>query len=454
MSRIAARPPQRQRSTQRGQILLVILTMLIIAFGAAFYAFVGPTGSAIERDKITTAALARAKDALIGYAASDNNRPGSLPCPDFDDGTVNALNTANDGVADLYAGNECPGFVAGSNVYLGRLPWRTLDLPDLRDSSGERLWYAVSRDFARNPTCLPNCPLNSDTVGQLTVTGVAPASTVVAIIFAPGRSLGTQVRDAASVNTASNYLEGENADGNNSVFTTQASSTTFNDRLLAITNGDLMPAVERRVAREMISILQSYRAATATSPTYPGGVYPWADRSDGNSNDWNHNRFPCGTALPVNWDTTVPSSSPSTKTPPLPLWLTNGCTVPVTGWTSVIYYAVARNRLENSGAACTNCTDATLTLTNASNSIADLCPTAGTTCSSTVVSSGSADLILITSGAATAYPRCASPPCWPTADFSVINGYFEDAENSGNNNDIYVVPSSTNYDRDRIYIVR
>jgi len=57
-------------------------------------------------------------------------------------------------------------------------------------------------------------------------------------------------------------------------------------------------------------------------------------------------------------------------------------------------------------------------------------------------------------GAATAYPRCATPPCWPTGDFSPITGYFEDAENRDNNDDTYVVPSSTNYNRDRIYIVR
>lgn len=453
MHRIAARPPQGQRSTQRGQTLL-LLVILIIGVGAVFYAFVGATGSAIERDKITAAALAQAREALIGYAASDNNRPGSLPCPDLI--TNMAGNIPNDGTTDLYAGNECPGYVASSNVYLGRLPWRTLRLPDLRDGSGERLWYAVSREFARNPTCMtpvsPGCPLNSDTLGQLTVTGVAPASNAVAVIFAPGPALGNQTRNTAGENTASNYLEGENADGNNFTFTTQASSTTFNDRLLAFTNADLMPVVEQRVAREIISILRQYKTATATSSSAsyrPGiGVYPWADRSDGGSNDWNHNRLPCGTALPVNWDTTVPSSSPSTKTPLLPLWLRNGCTNPVTGWTSVIYYAVARDRLATT--SCSNCTDNLLTVNNPSSRIADLCPAAGSTCSPAVVSSGSADLILITSGAATVNPRGN----WPAGDFSAITGYFEDAENRGNNNDIYVVPSSTNYDRDRIYVVR
>ncbi len=304
---------------------------------------------------------------------------------------------------------------------------------------------------------MPNCPLNSDTLGQLAVTGIEPTGNAVAIVFAPGAPLGAQSRSSANENIATNYLEGENENGNNPTFTTAADSSTFNDRLLALTNGDLMPAVERRVAREMISILQQYQAATATSTLAslrPGiGIYPWTDRSDGNSNDWNHNRFPCGTALPVNWNTPVPSSSPLTQTPVLPAWLRDSCaTNPVTGWSSVIYYAVARSKLENNASVpCTNCTDNTLTVTNSTNAIADLCLASTTpVCTPAVVSSGSTDLLLITSGAATASPRGN----WPSANFNPITGYFEDAENADNNDDNYVVPSSTSHDRDRIYIVR
>src|SRR3972149_3020211 len=110
-------------------------------------------------------ALAQAKAALIMYVTITNlstTRPGAFPCPDTD----------NNGTANLYSGTNCPGYVSGSDVYVGRLPWQTLGLPDLRDSSGERLWYAVSRDFARNPNCLPKCPdLTSNTLGQLTVNG-------------------------------------------------------------------------------------------------------------------------------------------------------------------------------------------------------------------------------------------------------------------------------------------
>ncbi|HYA20889.1 MAG TPA: hypothetical protein VEG25_09635 [Burkholderiales bacterium] len=440
-SRCARKSP---RPSERGQALIIIVLLLgLVSVLFVFNALSGVTLTA-ERNNITALALAQAKQALIGYAASDNNRPGSLPCPD----------TNNGGSADLFSGSDCPGYVGGSNVYLGRLPWRTLRLPDLRDGNGERLWYAVSRSFAINPTCMPNCPLNSDTLGQLTVTGIEPTSNAVAIIFAPGAPLGSQVRSAATQNTAANYLEGENADGTNPTFTAGANSSTFNDQLLALTNADLMPAVEQRVAREMMSILQQYKVATAALGYNGGaGVYPWADQSDGNSNGaspnaYNRNRFPCNLALPVGWGTS--------GTPSLPGWLTNGCTNPVTGWTSVIYYAVAKNLLENYGSICSTCTASTLTVTNSNNGIADLCLTASVpfTCNPVVVSTGSADLVLITPGSATAYPRCGSPPCWPTVGFTTIFGYFEDAENSDNSNDNYVVPSSSYNDRDRIYIVR
>jgi hypothetical protein len=120
--------------------MIFVAVLLLLGVSALIYTLATPANRTIESDRITAAALAQAKDALIGRAAADDNRPGSLPCPDFDNGTINPLNTSNDGTADLLNGIECPS-------YIGRLPWRTLGLPDLRDGSGERLWYALSRAF-------------------------------------------------------------------------------------------------------------------------------------------------------------------------------------------------------------------------------------------------------------------------------------------------------------------
>ncbi len=265
MRRIAARPLQGHLA-QRGQVLLILLAILGIGFGGAFYAFVSPGSSTIERDKITAAALAQAKDALIGYAAGQNTagsyRPGELPCPD----------TNNDG------GEESSCDTPASRI--GRLPWKKLGLPDLRDSAGERLWYAVSNTFKNSPqtTCPsptdPGC-LNSDAIGDYTITGNTPASNVIAIVFAPGAALGTQVRDTANANNFVNYLEGENANGDLK-FTTAPASGTFNDKLLLITPDNFFPAVETRVAREARSVLLAFYGANDFFPyanTYSDSSY-------------------------------------------------------------------------------------------------------------------------------------------------------------------------------------
>src|SRR5215470_15938884 len=150
---------------------------------------------ALQRDEATQAALKQAKEALIGYAALRPTRPGALPCPDLDDNGIAGGNHPDYGNnSELFPG----GIHGGTNCdtpgkRIGRLPWRTLGLPDLRDSSGERLWYAMSDNFRNIGT-----PINSDTPGQLTVTGIAPASNVIAIIFAPGATLAGQDRSAGA----------------------------------------------------------------------------------------------------------------------------------------------------------------------------------------------------------------------------------------------------------------
>src|ERR1700686_451826 len=74
---------------QRGVALIIVAVLLLIGVGAALFAFMLPASQAIERAKVTAAALAQAKAALIGYAASNPNQPGVLPCPDkFNDGSA------------------------------------------------------------------------------------------------------------------------------------------------------------------------------------------------------------------------------------------------------------------------------------------------------------------------------------------------------------------------------
>ena len=256
---------------QRGAALLIMLVILVV--GAAAVLINSLTSSAVKtaRQTTTAAALAQAREALIGRAIKDVNRPGSLPCPD----------TNNNGSADLFiSGNQCPN-------YVGRLPWKTLGLPDLRDGDGERLWYALSptvRDYSSSTQSV-----NSDTPSQFNIIGNVTMNNVVAIVFSPGAVLSSpsQVRDTANENNVANYLEGNNATNGAIInadiaggtysstsiytFTANASSSTFNDSVLGITADQVFPIVEKRIAKEVSNCLQDYSGTPANL-----GRYPWA----------------------------------------------------------------------------------------------------------------------------------------------------------------------------------
>ena len=277
--------PAPSASRNRGFALIAFVLLLVLVAGYVVAAALNRTGSelASTREDRNMKALNQAKAALIAYAASEEwqlykalpqlpptayVQPGSLPCPDQD----------NDGDAD------CTGSLTASMI--GRLPWKTIGADDPRDASGERLWYALSHDFRKNQCPGTGCTtINSDTQGQLTVTGSAPASTVVAIVFAPGLAVQGQVRDSANVNNVASYLEGfDLSNPVNYVFTTTVlPSSTFNDRLLTITQADLMAAVEPVVAARIQRDIQPYIQSqfTGWSNRYPfpapfvsGGVGP------------------------------------------------------------------------------------------------------------------------------------------------------------------------------------
>jgi type II secretory pathway pseudopilin PulG len=125
-------PPSRER----GAILALLAALLAIAITAVFTTALASVAGEQGRSKATERALATAREALIAYATSRPIDavvgPGYLPCPDRDD----------DGWAEPTCGSMSGD--TGQWQRLGRLPWKTLGLPDLRDGSGERLWYAVS----------------------------------------------------------------------------------------------------------------------------------------------------------------------------------------------------------------------------------------------------------------------------------------------------------------------
>jgi len=245
-------------------IAILALVALISAFLIASALNRTSADVSNEREDRSMGALRKAKAALIAHAANEQwqlykalpktpltdssvyFQPGALPCPDQDD----------DGDADCTLPN--------TSSLIGRVPYKTIGLDDPRDASGERLWYALSHDFRKlRCTSIPAPPtppspsgctiINSDTQGQLTVVGIAPATQVVAVLFAPGEALQGQNRDPANAsahNDPLNYLEGPPNLSNpvNYVFTTASPSAAFNDRVLTITRAEIMDAVEPVVA--------------------------------------------------------------------------------------------------------------------------------------------------------------------------------------------------------------
>lgn len=253
------------RTRQCGYGVLIALVILVLGSLYGLTRGLSQATAQTKHDDHDQAVLRQARDALVARAALDANRPGSLPCPDSND----------DGVADPLAGNACP-------TYIGRLPWQTLSLPDLRDSSGERLWYVLSQPFTDSNASV----INSDTQGTLAMTGLAPATNVIALVFAPGAALGGQNRNAAGKNTAANYLEDENRDAANNTYVARPACVAsdcgggvFNDKVLAIGSRDLFPVVENMVAKRLQTELRNAMFKEGGSFAEKGHFQRWRDHA-------------------------------------------------------------------------------------------------------------------------------------------------------------------------------
>ncbi len=339
-------------NTQSGIALIILLAIFMLsATGVLLYRLNNRTYFMIENQAQTAQALAKAKEALIGHAATyAKTHPGQpqgyLPCPD------------NNG--DGSAETSCS--TTGNSV-IGRFPWKTLGLPPLRDGSGECLWYAVSGSYKCNPKKI----LTSDSDGLFivkdsadnTIVGEKEINRAIAIVFAPGRIINGQDRSVTPgkatecgsdvikkpvdpINDVKNYLDNYKNEssgleinnytgdgtlsfvpsnsGDSGFFATTTPSTTpptlpptstfitapltrkdgnitevtFNDVLMLITPKDFEPVYRRMdywVAKRVEGCLNKY-AATLDSTDEPFDKYPWASQlSSNNSTGNNGERF-------------------------------------------------------------------------------------------------------------------------------------------------------------------
>jgi len=187
------------RARERGVAFVLAMLLLLAAFGMVLAVELAGSSSA-QRDRVSDRALAQAREALLAYATDRPINaavgPGYLPCPDLDD----------DGWAEATCGSQNGD--SGQAERLGRLPWKTLGVPDLRDGYGERLWYAVSSKYkgllncAVSRACLdmtPDAALGTITVrdaagailhdGAIAEAYRASEGGAVAVVIAPGPAL-------------------------------------------------------------------------------------------------------------------------------------------------------------------------------------------------------------------------------------------------------------------------
>lgn len=314
------------RKRQRGSVVLLAALMLAGLFAAALVLQFAGALAARDRDLATERALAEAREALLAYAAQrpldDGVGPGRLPCPDADD----------DGWAESTCGSLAGD--TGQEARLGRLPWKTLGLADLRDGDGERLWYAVSTRYkgllncAASAACVdltPDTALGTITVrdpsGYLVHDGTRSdpydpqPGGAAAVVLAPGAALEradghvqhrecappgcepggrcatTPPRLAARCDPR-NYLDLAVGIEDNAGFHDRSDAAgrpgnrdgfiagpvldagrgrAVNDRLVALGYDDVMPRVMARVGAEVGRCLRLYAAGTGH-----GGRLPWA----------------------------------------------------------------------------------------------------------------------------------------------------------------------------------
>ena len=253
---VTHRLARRRRARGFAMIAMVTMVALISSYLLANVLTRTSTEVRLDNDQRTQQALKEAKTALIAYAASQawtgnsaSDQPGSLPCP-----AANELGTA-------------AGSCSSASTRIGRLPWKTIGASELRDGSGNLLWYALSANFRNAPG---TTVINSDTVGTLTITGASPASNLVAVIIAPGSPVSGQIRTSSSA--VDTYLEGSNAGNTDSFITASTSTESFNDQIIPVTQADLMAVVEPAVAARIERDIKPYLTTFATQWS---GVYPF-----------------------------------------------------------------------------------------------------------------------------------------------------------------------------------
>ena len=309
------------RRGQRGAVLLAALTVTLLAGTSVLLARLESAAAVRAREAVTTTrALADARRALIGWSigaglagSGEEHTPGALPFPDR-----NADRNGYDGEADCVTSGLFDRHLIGRLAWAGEAspcPARGLGI-EVRDGSGEALWYAVSRNLVNhrgggapdppiNPGLLDGTPAYPwlrliDADGSVLTASDGEPLEIAAVVIAPGPPLPGQTRTGAAPGPT-HYLDSvtvngvtyDNADSDGCrdavagarAYTdcpgntgeefilypdsrdTVADTDSFNDRIAYLTAEELLRAAEARALGAMAVVLERYRSSH--------GAYPW-----------------------------------------------------------------------------------------------------------------------------------------------------------------------------------
>lgn len=365
---------------QQGAALILLVFILAIAMTTYFVKMLDNEALKTERERRDMQNLALAKEALISWAVSNSEHPGQMPYPDrgTDPGGY-------DGLSDCPMSGTPFNNPLSYRLLIGKLPIYGQTNPcispqeglalDHKGEDGKRLWYAVSRNLVHQYEYLTANPLSNPIINSSIVNnptyqwlrvldknGVVISDRVAALIIAPGEVIGNQRRSNTA--TVDNFLDqfqiggtiysnqdydqpdedffiGESLDRINANDLTYTRPYLFNDKLVYVTIDELMIALEKKVAREVVYRLRDYFNVY--------GYFPYA------SLDFASNACSDGISyglLPLNACSTDGLTT-------LPSWFTDN------GWDDLLFYVVSSDCTES--APIPRCTSGTLTVGTRTN---------------------------------------------------------------------------------------
>jgi hypothetical protein len=212
------RQPRLNNKKQKGAILILFFFITLLIVSSIIVSRLNQnkesvTNTQIQNRENDIVALAQAQNALLGFATDyywtvKHFMPGYLPCPNISD-QIGQMESSCDGI----------------NVNsIGCLPWRSIGLPRLKDSSGNDLWYAVSGNYkysATSPTD-PVSQITPENIGQIKIKN---DSDIIAVIISPNKLISAG--QTVNCSGVKNFLVGKGI-----LTATSDTDWTFNESFL------------------------------------------------------------------------------------------------------------------------------------------------------------------------------------------------------------------------------